>query len=41
MYYSYCPVRQRQSKSSPKMINDKNNLSKSLNKIKNTNTFFS
>ena len=41
MYYSYCPVRQRQSKSSPKMINDKNNLSKSLNKIKKIQILFS
>ena len=41
MYYSYCPVRQRQSKSSPKMINDKNNLSKSINKIKKIQILFS
>ena len=41
MYYSHCPVRQRQSKSSPKMINDKNNLSKSLNKIKKIQILFS
>ena len=40
-YYSYCPVKQRQSKSSPKMITDKNNLSKSLNKIKKIQILFS
>lgn len=40
MYYSHCPVRLRQSKSSPKMINDKNNLSKSLKRIKKIQILF-
>lgn len=41
MFNSHCQVRQRLSKSTPKTMNDKNYLSKSLNKIKRLQILFS
>ncbi len=40
MYNSHCPLRQRLSKSSPKIVNDKNYLTKSLSKIKKIQILF-